>query len=569
MLKLRTTWIGLVATSILFSIASAQTAPPPAGGDKPVQDPPVKQGDPVTTPPAKTDDKEPAKEEEKKEPRVLFNVISVGYGMRDLRGIQSRLNQYASPARGLTLYELNVTSPLTEKNPFGHLTWKGTPGQDTVVEGQTAFDFGRIYLRGIVTRYGYSEPEWQPHAQSHYESNDYNAHLALGPDAGLYYRYWSERRSRGFISPNDPTNYLAQTNALGLEGRILGGQAGVTVSDVRFYDRTGQQPNSLRSTVTGHYTLPIGPTVTLNGLASYTKIAQSGMVSSSIRHMAFSGLWDLVPTTTLSVFLSQDDIDLRNIQNAYAKKRLISSARLDQAWRGGGAEFSFVHREDERLRSDHSYVDVPKWNTFEGKFWHRISPQLRFITKGTIQNLNSAPTMNTEDPRQLYWSFKSDIQARIEGGNEKTAFYAGYRSRFRENRGRDFNVAWSNWSIGGSHQFNPKLSGYAEVSYDKFNARGVDPDTGDHLSQYFPDNLSETAGLEWTRKPGEVFTGALNYSVSGIARLTQVTFTYHRDIARDKSLELVVASPWRYEDRQYQIAGYRADIFQVRYITRF
>lgn len=572
MLRMDRNWTRLIAGAIVFSGALAQIAqaqdkqvtPPAKQGD---QTPPAKQGD--QKPPANGGEQKPEDQKEKPEPREKFNFFTVGYSQHSLSGISSRLEQYASPARGLTLFEANLTSPWSDKSPYGHLVILGTPGEDVVGEGQTAFDNGKIYVRGVLERYGYSEPDWQPHRRSEFELNDYTAHMTLGPDAGAYFRYREENRERGFIAPLDPTNYRAQTSAVGLEGKIFGGQAGLTLVDARFYDHTGQQPNSLRSTVAGHYTLPIGPVVTVNGQASYTKIAQSGLPSSSVRSASVSGVWDIATRTSLSAFVGQDNIDLRNVQNAYVQKRLISSARLDQGWHNGGGAISFTHREDERVRADHDFVDVPKWETFEAKAWHRFGPQLRFTAKGSLQNLNSAPTMETEDPRQLYWSYKSDFEARIEGGNEQTTAYAGMRYRYRKNNDRDFSVAWTNYSIGASRQLRSNLLGYAEFAYDKFDANGVDPDTQQPLAPYFPDALSWAVGADWTRRPGETITGALNYALSRDSRLTQLTLTYHRELVRDQAIDLVLATPWRYDDRQFDITGYRATLYQVRYTTRF
>jgi len=570
MKRLRITWIGLIASAILTS-GMAQTAPPDPATQT-GQDPAKEQGkDPIKKdqeqPPAK-EGEQPKKEEDKTAPEK-YNTLSVGYSVRTYSGLRARLEQYASPPRGFTLYTLDYTRPMEEKNPhFFRFIFNGTPGEDFVMHVQGETDHGKILVRGFSQHNSYSEPDWQPHQQSRYDLDDYTVRVALGADAGAYMRYRGQDRKRGFYAPYPNQDYGSQMTSVGVEGKLLGGQAGVAFVDSRFFDHTDLQPHSLRSTWLGHYTVPLGNAVTFNANASTTKIEQTGLRNGFVRRIGASAVWDVLPTTSLTVMASQDNIDLNNVLNAYARRRLLTGGRLDHWWHGGGAAFAVTHREDERVRADHLYVDVPKWNVFEYRAWQRFNPFFRLTTKGNWQNLSSAATMQTEDPRQLYWSFKSDFEVRAEAGNATTTAYAGFRYRFRDNADRDFNVGWSQWTAGLSRQFKPNLLGYAEVAYDKFRARGTDPDTGDTLGQYFPDSLSEAFGLDWTRRPGEVFTGALVFAIASNSRVVQPAFTYRRDLGQNRSLELVFA-PWKYDDRQFDITGYRASIFQARYVTRF
>jgi hypothetical protein len=537
--------IGSLATLALASAMAVAQEPPPK------QDPP------------------PEEKQETKEVElpIRWSSISAGYATWDGNGSRKRLFQYGTPPNGLTLYELNALSPWVPSRAFARLLWRGNPDQDTAGQGQLIFNQGNTMVRGRLSHTTYYDPTYLPVNDSDDRIVRVVAEQTLRPDVGAFYAYRGDQRAQRFPAPLVERSNRSNLHGVGIQGRVLGGQAGLTFTDHRFMDYSGTQPTTLQRGLSGHLGKEFGA-LSLEGIASYTTIEQQGRKDSQVKSLALAGTWDLGPLTSLQFNVARDDLDLNAVQNAYVRQRFNTGVRLRQRLGKWSAQLGYRHREAERVRADHSFVDVPKWNTFDARLSGRLTNLLRLTLRGSWEDLADSALMNTVDTRQLFCGDRALVQAKVDGGNDRFNGYASYTYRYRKNDARGVDVRWTNLSLGSSYSIRPDLLGYAELAYDMFTARGVTEANGENLNFYFPDSTSLGLGLDWTRSPIDSISASLNFTGSNNARATQLTMQYRRQISADHSLELVVA-PWNYEDRLYRLTGYNTTLMQVRYTVRY
>jgi hypothetical protein len=533
----------IATLAIAWSVAAAQDEPP-------VQEPP------------------PAEEEEELKPRIRWNSLTVGYAGWDVSGNRRRLFQYATPPSGLTIFELDVLHPWSERQIYGSMSLRGNPWQDRVAQGTLIFNGGRTMVRGLTAEHEFYEPAWHPVQPSETRVTEVTAQHSFAPEVGAFYLYREGDRRRSFPAPLSAEDYRTETHAMGFGARVGRGQAGVTVVDRRFFDRTAEQPNTLQQQIDGHYGTDLGPSLNLEGRAGYARIEQPGRPDSHVRNLSLVGNWDLAPRTSLQFNMSRQDADLNVVQNAYVQRRFNTGARIVHRWPGWTGQLGFRHREHERLRADQAFVDVPKWNTFDARLYGRLTDELRLSVRAMWEDLQNGAAMETLDPRDLYWHDRRMVQARVSGGDHRLNGYGSYTFRYRRNADRRVDVGWHNLSVGSSFFFSEDLLGYAEVAYDQFGAGGLRDELGESLDDYFPNSISLGFGVDWTRGPSETVSTSMNFFSTNNYRGTQLTVSYRRPLSDDHDLELVFA-PWRFEDRLFGLTGYNAALVQARYTVRF
>lgn len=519
----------------------------------------VAQETPPSTEP-KADGQE--QEEEKVVPQKR-NEITVGYS--NFRG-NPDISYYARPTEGLALYYLRLFNTGSETVPYTHLSVRGFPKQDNVIEGAIALNRGNTVVRGGRKQHSFFNQDWRPRDPSENNETGISLDHSFAPNLGGFVLYRQDERDARFAAPRDPEHTRSRLVAGGIGGKVGGGNLGLTVSDKRITDDTGVQPDSLQRQFGASYTRDFGDTLSLEGTAGYTRIEQAGLSNSGIRTYTLGGTWDLGPSTGLQFQFGQQHVDLGNVQNAHVRKRLVSSARLLQRWRGWSLQLGYRHNETERVRADQSFVDVPKVNVYDARLAGRVG-RARVTLRGSWEDLREAAVMLTSDNRQLQWDDRAMFQAKIDGGGDLFTAYGVYTYKFQQNKDRGVDIAWHNLAVGGSYVFSPVLTGYAEFSADDFRVGG-EAESGQALDFYFPNSRSVAAGLNWSKDPGLSASANVNFYESGDVRGTQLTLSVRRRISPEHDLELIVA-PWRHEDRLYDLTGYRTTFLMAKYTVRF
>lgn len=518
------------------------------------------------TPPAE----EPAKDSEEIEIPVKWNSISVGYYTWKASGSRIRMGQHGRVSEGVTLAELKYLNPVGEGHPYYSFLWRGNPGRNSAGEGVVILEGGQTILRARVRdRQYYADPSWVPTTPSQDKIGTLSVEHQIKPNIGAFVSYQSIDRGQKFVGPKDSGHQRTRVVAGGVEGRIGGLQAGVTVTDRRTFDDTGRQPATLQRGVEGRLAGEIGNRLSLQGAMGYTRIEQAGRPTGDVRTMAMAGHLDLGPSTYLQFNAGRDDLDIGQLtQNAYVRQRFNSGLRLNHKLGSWALQFGFRHRETERVRDDRSFVDVPKWNTYDARLSGRLNNGIRVTLRGTWDDMTATARATGVDTRQLWWDDKAMGQLKLDGGNDVFTGYAAYTYRFRQNKARNVEVGQHNFALGGSYQFKPNLLGYAEWSYDSIRATGGAEGTSTTVDTFMPNSMSISAGLDWTLNERASFSAAVNHFATNNWRGTQVTFQYRRRISADHSLDVVVA-PWRFEDRLYGLTGYETTFLGVRYTVKF
>lgn len=518
------------------------------------------------TPPAE----EPTKESEEIEIPVKWNSISVGYYTWKASGSRIRMGQHGRVSEGVTLAELKYLNPVGEGHPYYSFLWRGNPGRNSAGEGVVILEGGQTILRASVRdRQYYADPSWVPTTPSQDKIGTLSVEHQIKPNIGAFVSYQSIDRGQKFVGPKDSGHQRTRVVAGGVEGRIGGLQAGVTVTDRRTFDDTGRQPATLQRGVEGRLAGEIGNRLSLQGAMGYTRIEQAGRPTGDVRTMAMAGHLDLGPSTYLQFNAGRDDLDIGQLtQNAYVRQRFNSGLRLNHKLGSWALQFGFRHRETERVRDDRSFVDVPKWNTYDARLSGRLNNGIRVTLRGTWDDMTATARATGVDTRQLWWDDKAMGQLKLDGGNDVFTGYAAYTYRFRQNKARNVEVGQHNFALGGSYQFKPNLLGYAEWSYDSIRATGGAEGTSTTVDTFMPNSMSISAGLDWTLNERASFSAAVNHFATNNWRGTQVTFQYRRRISADHSLDVVVA-PWRFEDRLYGLTGYETTFLGVRYTVKF
>lgn len=509
-----------------------------------------------STPPA-----EPPQEEERIP--VKWNEITVGY---DTFKAKRGLYQYARPSAGFALHSLRLLMPTTENGTYLNLVAKGMPTEDTLIQGTFAFNRGRTVVRGKRTDHEFEVLDWRPTGKSGDQETEITVDHEITPSFGGYFAYRENRRDNRYPAPREAELTKTRHIAGGIGGSVLGGQATISASERRTTDETQFQPTTMQRKVEATFGRDFGNALSLEGKAGYARIEQAGLASSTIRTLALSGAYDLSPVTGIQFNFGRQDLDLNAIQNAYVRKRLVSSVRLMHRWPGWNFQVGFKHRESERVRKDQAFADVPKSNDYEARLSGRVGVA-RVTLRGTWEDLTASALMQTNDQRQMLWDDRTMFQAKVDCGGERFASYTTYTYRFQQNRQRGVEIGWHNIAVGGSYLFSDSISGYAEFAYDNFRVVGGS-ETGQDLDFYFPNSRSASGGLNWTLDSLSSASAGVNYFESGDVRGTQLMLTYRRALPKDQAIEVAV-SPWRQDDRLYNLTGYKTTFLSVRFSVRF
>lgn len=529
----------IAAFALSAATVAAQDAPPPTA--------PAAPGEKTT------EDEAPPK----------WNEATLGFSLFKR---SDNLNQYARATEGFTLNYLRLLRPAGDNSPYYRFIFRGLPNQDNAIDGYIAFNEGRTVLRGSRTQHDYYVLDWRPRAGS--RDNDTRVVLehAFNPSLGAFVAYRASGRTGRYAPPRDADRTRTNTVAAGLGGTVLGGNLGVNFADVHTFHDDGNQPQTVQRRIDATYTRDLGSTFSLEGSASLAKIEQTGLLRSGIRTLSLAGAWELSPTTTMQFSLGRQDVELDNVQNAYVRKRLDTSVRLIERWPGWSFQFGFKHKESERVRADHTYVDVPKVDVYDARLAGRLGPA-RLTVRGSWENLTATAGMTTEDSRQLLWDDRATFQAKLDAAGERVSGYGAYTYKFQQNKQRGVEIGWHNLLVGASYIFSPSWNGYAEYAYDAYHVVGS-AETGERLGSYFPNSQTASVGLNWSQDPTWSASAGLNFFESREVRGAQVSLSLRKHIGADRDFEFTVA-PWLRDDRQFGITGYRATFISARYTLRF
>jgi len=564
----------LAGTAVMLACAHAQEAPAPAQGDnshpassKPAQKPSTDKKPAAAAQAKKADDKADTKADaaDDSEPKPLLNSISLVYTTWNSSGYINAIHQNGSVQGGFGIGNLSLLAPY-EKERFYAFDLMGNPGDD--------FGMRLISQWGVDTtlvttahQFSYFDPSFGTLLPSRDKDFSSTIEQQIAPNFGAFGVVDLVQDEHHFPAPLVQPDYVNRTLALGTQKQMGNSTVGATATETSYNDLSQAQPNSLTDRGEVRYSGNFGPRLSAEGLVAVSRIQLQGQPDSWINNYAVSGVYDVSDTSALGAHFDQTNLDLNSVQNAYVRKKLDSGLTYDTRLGTWGLDLGFQHREEERVRSDHSYVDVPEWNDFDAKLNGRIAKSLRLGVKATLEDLTSAPVFDTQDPTLLYWSRKAEVQTKLSGGNEVNTGYLSYNYRYRSNEDREFNLTWTNVALGGSRVFSPKLLGYVEFASDQYTVGGANAVASD-LGEYFPSSETFMFGVDYTRNSRENFSFVMTSFYTQDQWGQQIALTYHLDLGKDRNFQITY-SPWLQRDRLYDVDTFTAPILQVKVGTRF
>lgn len=503
--------------------------------------------------------------------------IELGWSVWDLDGNENKFRQYATPPKGIFLRKLHAPIPFAFAGNTGSLTLQGIAEDDYRMEGSFAFLFGATFAEGSLFRHRFFDATPFLVNRSERTVREGFAKHLLTPDFALSLRYRMDEQDHFFEAPRLPFRQRTRYWDAVAEGRVGDGQLGLSYADFRYFDRTDVRPDTRVKRWQARYLWEPLTTVGVEGAFTRLSLKQPALPSNDVEVLSLSGDWAITPVTDFAVMLRRDKLDLPVVQNARVRERRIGTATLVHRYRGWTVQLGFQQQEAERVRRNQDFVDVPRWRTLELRLSGRISPRWRLTLRGSTQHLTHLPTMGTVDPRPLFWDDRRFMQLKLEGGSPMLNGYLNLTHRRWDNDARAVELTTNAIVIGGNWQAHPRLSLFAEYSYEAW--RGKSEMTAfPTLDNFVPNSRATTVGLSWAVDKRTSLSANFTEFVTandnplllreGNTRGRFLTATVRYRFPAGYEVSLTVA-PWRYRDRVVDLMSYDATVVMLSGSAKF
>jgi predicted porin len=522
----------------------------------------------------------PAKEEGEAKPPApeiyQWSLLDFGWGDHGLSGNAHKFSHYATAPTGLFFKDLWFAGTDPAYRHFATLSFRGEPDKDSYLQGSYAFGFGSTVLEAMMSRTDYYDDTPVTVGESRREIQEALLKQRVG-GFGVSFRYRMDEQNARYEGPKPELDQ--RTRFWDLAGQGIFGETlvGLGLSNTRFMDYSGGQPSSEVERWYATASRQLNSAVSLTGSYSQAKISQSGIPGSKVQAFQLAGDWDIGPATSAVFNYRQDWLDLPLVHNAYVKRRVGGSAQLLHRWDGWTGQLTYRHREAERVRADHTFVDVPIWDTFEGKLSRKLAEGLRMTLRGSYEHLSGSPVMETEDSRALYWRNRKTAQVKFDRADGKFAGYGSLSWRQIENDARSFELSTTNWVVGGSYEVAPNVDVFGEYSLEENSVGGAPVDIPSY-SSFFPSGRVFSLGVNWTTKPNTWWSaGYTDFTTDndnplllrdGNVKGRFFTLSVNHRTKSGNEFGLTYA-PWRYEDSVASQMDYTTNAIQLTAKVRF
>ena len=511
----------------------------------------------------KADDKAEASDDA--EPKPLLNSITLVYTTWNSSGNMRESAQNGLVTGGFGIGNLSLLVPY-EKERFYALEYSGLPGND--------FGFRLLSQWGTNTsvitnahQFSFIDPTFGVTSPSRNTGIDTTIEQQLGSNFGVFANASMDHQEWQSAAPLAVSDFETKRVTLGSQKQVGNSNLGASFTQSNYIDHSSVQPPTQTNRGELRYSGTFGPKFSAQGSLAISKIQVQGQPDSWINQYRVSGVYDVNDESSLGAHFDQINLDLNSVQNAYARKRIQSGVNLDTRLGTWGLGLGYSHREEERLRADHSFVDVPEWNEYNLKLNGRLGKSYRLGIKADIEDLASQPVFQTDDPTLLYWERKASVQSKLSTGNTTNSGYMSLNYRYRRNNERGFYLNSTNYAVGGSRVFSPKFMGYAEFASDQYSVGGTSPITT-ALGETFPTSETFLFGVDYTRNARENFSFVMTSFYTQDQWGQQIALTYHMDLGKERNFQITY-SPWLQRDRLYDVDTFTAPILSVKLGTRF
>lgn len=582
---LRVILFGVVAGGFSASMAGADVAGNAQGGVAGAPPSSAKDGS------SGAESKAPSSEEKSQQPDSDQNAptapksrlgpnsqlfASAGYSDRGLSGSRSKFRQYATVPQGFYLRDLRFAPVLRSPSESAFYNLKGIGQDDYRGEARLLWNYGATRTAASFSRFRFAEPLPNAVDPNSRHIENFRADQALNRDFGLTFRFRNDFERENFEHPFlnlDQTTQFVNAEAL---GKLGPGFANFNYSSLHFADHTGTLLNSTTETSGLSYLLRPSDILDLEAAYSHVAIQQPGLAQSHLDIMSVGGDLSLGQSTELGLRFQQRNVGLPSTQTAYVRAQSLGMASVFHRWHSWRAQVGFRLQEDERVNGGHTFVDVPKWSTVEGRLSGRVLDGWRVTVRGYTQTLNDPPSAITLDPASLYWNGRNYLQVRLEGGPPEIDYYLVYTYRADRNSARSTEVRTTQYTLGSVWQLSPTVSLFGEYHHETWSGH-TDFDAFPALANFLPNSTTGIVELTWNQRRlfmSVSFTGFSEDNDNplllqdGNATGNFVTLNATYRFQRGYELGLTVA-PWSYRDSVARDLNYDAAVVMVTGSARF
>jgi hypothetical protein len=520
---------------------------------------------PATPPPQQ----EPPAEEEK--PPVPKPKIEVGWAERPFRGNEQTFRRYGTSPRGFFIKEISYGFYGQSPGLFGEFALRGRPQEDFVGETMAVFGPSATRFEGRLQENEFYFPSPFDSERSSRWNVEGNLQQPLGRKFALVLDYNQSHLHKFYESPTfDRRTRTNRFNAM-VAGNVGNGRAELGYSNRQFYDRTNIQPDRRIGLWTASVLQQFG-SVDLEGRYTHADIEQPGFQSSSVKAWRLDGGLPIGESFQLLFGLENRKTSVPETLNAFVRERNVSWARLVGRFSGISGEFGMKHSEVERVRRDQSFVDVPKWNTYEGRLHGRFGSQARWTLKANWENLDDDAAMQLQDPRRLFWDDRATIKAQLDFGNEVWSGYLSHAYRYNENESRGVRLRTFQTVLGGTYSARENLDFFGELVLESASTSFREINASLGLESYFPSNRVFTLGGNWVVSDDTWFTLSFtdmttdndNPVFDPLGNVSSRYFTAHVQHRTKQGNEFgLTISPGKFSDRVFPQLGYRTTVFML------
>ncbi len=519
------------------------------------------------------------KTEAKASPQTIPMLnVDVGWSFWGVSGNQNKFRQYASSPRGLFLRDLSYAPTFGRNGAV--LDLKAPWMDDYRLNGIVRFNNGSTYLRASDQRNRFFDPDPSVLNGDERRVSEGEARQQISTNFGVSFRERMDQQDQNFPAPADPLHQRTRIWNAAAQGSLWrDGFVDLSYTDWRYWDRTQVLQDTNMQTWSAGAMQQLGDGITIHGSIARSLIHQPAIsTTDSIDSWSAGGAVLLGDDTTLIGDVQNEKLDLPVIQSAFDKTRDMAHARIVHSFGSGwSGQAGYSRLAVERVNADHTFVDTPKWHTFDVQFGGKLSPSVRMTAKGSRETMQGGAGMETDDPRALYWRNRWSGEVKLDATSDQINSYLVFGIHQDRNDVRDVNVRNQNLTFGATFEVRPELEFYFESSYDLWSGTTSDPQSP-NLGQFFPDGTTFTVGSNWTIDERTYATA--NFTLfntsndnplglpGGNVRGNFFTGTLHYKTPAGFELGLTFA-PWKYSDRLDPFTGYNTGLVQLTAKARF
>lgn len=568
-----------------------KTKTTPSAGDKKKSEPTAKgqdadkQGDKTKTGQDKPEESEgPDADSFKGVESSRPTLFELGYSDWGLSGSKNKFRQYATPPQGFFLKDFRLRPQQAPAGTDFLLDVKSLGQADYSGDANLGFWYGNTRLSGLLSRNRFVDPTPSLIPDSERRVDRAIVRQQLWKDFSLSFAYRNDDLFKNYQEPTQPVLLNSRYRDVIAGGRFGNGYVSMKFLEWDFVSHPGSdRRDTLDKTTTKSmklgYLWNVAPAVGLEGSYARTWIYQPNARAARLDTLSLDGDFSLGSGTNLDLFLHQQHAELPVVQNAFVRDQRSGALRLAHRFHGWTAQAGIRVQESERVRGDHTFVDVPRWTTLDAKLTGRMFSIARITVRGSTQTLEHAPVSVTDDTRSLYWSGRDTAQVKVDlAPSPYVTGYAQWGYKHWRNAARFTTLTNHNVTFGGDWQATQTIDFFAEYNRDIWGGRGENLDYPS-LDNFVPDSEVSAFGMNWAFTPrGVLSVTYTNFATEsndnplllreGNTRGNFLSINAHYHFPRGYEVGLIYA-PWSFRDNVVQTQNYDASVLMITGAARF